>query len=182
MMEKQNQIMKTQDKSISKWLSLILRHNPKDIGLILDEHGWGDVDYILSKANFSKDDLIRVVLENDKQRFSFNDDKTKIRANQGHSINIDLDLIPVIPPEYLYHGTVEKSIQSIKTSGLLKRNRQYVHLSEDYETAIQVGQRRGNPKVLTIESLRYNKDGGIFYLSKNGVWLTDFVPLNYILF
>ena len=169
----------------SKFLSLVLRHRPERIGLTLDEHGWARVDELIEAANRSGKKLTlemmqRTVAENDKQRFSFSADGTRIRANQGHSIQVDLQLEHANPPELLFHGTVERFIASIKAQGLLKRKRQYVHLSPDKETATKVGQRRGEPVILTVSSAKMHQDGHVFYLSKNGVWLTDHVPVEYI--
>lgn len=175
-------------KRISKFLSLLLRHQPETIGLGLDENGWADVEELINKSKkrrmyFSLSDLEIVVAENDKQRFSFNEDKTKIRANQGHSIkNINLEFEAIEPPEYLYHGTVAKFIEPIKATGLQKMNRQNVHLSEDRETATKVGSRRGKPIILSINSGLMFRNGYEFYKSKNGVWLTDQVPSKFIEF
>jgi putative RNA 2'-phosphotransferase len=175
-------------KRISKFLSLLLRHQPETIGLNLDENGWANVDELIHKSknrrmNFSLSDLEKVVAENDKQRFSFNEDKTKIRANQGHSIkNINLEFEAIEPPENLYHGTVGKFLDSIKTSGLQKMSRQHVHLSEDLITATKVGSRRGKPIILVINSGLMFREGYEFYKSKNGVWLTDQVPNKFIQF
>ena len=170
-------------KHISKFLSLILRHKPEKIGLTLDKNGWAVVTDILEKSNlkFTMETLEEVVETNDKQRFSFNADKTKIRANQGHSLKtIDLEFAPQIPPSFLYHGTVPKFLQSIKLDGLKRMNRQHVHLSADRQTASIVGKRRGVPEILSIRSGQMQADGFPFYLSKNGVWLTDHVPPKYI--
>ncbi|RAJ06573.1 putative RNA 2'-phosphotransferase [Chitinophaga skermanii] len=175
---------KNRTKGTSKFLSYILRHNPGAIGLQLDEAGWADVQELLQKsANenpFTFDDLVEIVDTNDKKRFAFNDDKSKIRASQGHSIEIDLQLVPVTPPEFLYHGTVDKFMASIRAQGLIKGNRQHVHLSVDRQTATNVGSRRGAPVVLSIRSGDMFRDGHAFYLSANGVWLTDAVPSTYI--
>lgn len=169
-------------KQISKMLSLVLRHKPEKIGLNLDPNGWALISDILEKFNIPIDmpRLEEVVITNDKQRFSFNDDKTKIRANQGHSIDVDVELKAVTPPSLLYHGTVEKFVESIMTDGLKKMNRQYVHLSIDLETAIKVANRRGKAIVLEIQAEEMTRNGHIFYLSKNGVWLTDHVPKEYL--
>ncbi|MER0437944.1 RNA 2'-phosphotransferase [Emticicia sp. W12TSBA100-4] len=169
---------------ISKYLSLILRHQPQSIGLVLDPNGWADVDELLnkSKLKFSFQQLVEVVEKNDKQRFILSDDQTKIRANQGHSIKIDLDLTPQIPPPILYHGTVEKYLDSIRTEGLKKMNRNHVHLSKDIETAQKVGNRRGIAIILKIDAEAMNNDKILFYCSENGVWLTDNVPTKYISF
>lgn len=172
-------------KHISKFLSVVLRHQPEKIGLVLDKNGWAVVDELLDKLPMDIDlsGLKQVVDTNDKQRFTFNDDFTKIRANQGHSINhINLDLEPLLPPEILYHGTVPKFIENIKNEGLKRMNRQHVHLSGNRDTANKVGSRRGQPIILQIRALEMFKDGLTFYKSKNGVWLTNHVPVNYIIF
>lgn len=172
-------------KSISKFLSLVLRHQPEEIGLILNENGWADVVELMQKAaqkgkRFSMEELEELVATNDKKRFSFNEDKTLIRANQGHSVDIDLALQPVMPPEVLYHGTAEKNLTSILENGIQKMNRQHVHLSKDKETAFKVGSRHGKPVILTINSRQMHQDGLLFYQSDNGVWLTDEVARQYI--
>ncbi len=172
-------------KEISKFLSLVLRHSPGTINLELDENGWADVKELILKAanhsrRFSLEELEEIVLTNDKQRFAFNEQKTKIRANQGHSIDVALGLERQEPPELLFHGTVEKFIASIKEKGLLKMHRQHVHLSADIETAKKVGSRRGIPVILNIKSGQMFRDNISFYLSENGVWLTDHVPVKYI--
>jgi putative RNA 2'-phosphotransferase len=170
---------------ISKFLSLVLRHKPEAIGLTLDENGWADVGELIDKMNghnykITRDILNSVVVTNNKQRFSFNGDKTKIRANQGHSIQVELDLKEMTPPEYLYHGTGEKAVTSILKTGLQKRARHHVHLSGDIATAITVGSRHGKPKVFTVAALQMLRDGYKFYLSENNVWLTDQVPVQYL--
>lgn len=175
-------------KNISKFLSLLLRHQPSLIGLKLDENGWADVEELINKSkrknkHFSKQDLEKVIAENDKQRFSFNEDKTKIRANQGHSIKtVDLQLKSIEPPEYVYHGTVSKFMKLIRENGLQKMSRQHVHLSQNVETAIKVGSRRGVPIILTIQSGKMFREGYEFFKSKNGVWLTNSVPATFIEF
>ncbi|PJJ64574.1 RNA 2'-phosphotransferase [Chryseobacterium geocarposphaerae] len=174
-----------QKKRISKFLSLILRHQPKTINLTLDENGWANVDELREKCskrniNFTLEELDEVVETNDKKRFIFNEDKTQIRANQGHSIDIDLALKPQQPPEFLYHGTAQTNIDSILEKGIEKRNRQHVHLSQDKETATKVGMRHGKPVILTIRTGKMFEDGILFYLSENKVWLTDFVAAKYI--
>ncbi len=181
--------MKTEQeiKNISKFLSLVLRHDPKKIQLNLDENGWAEVDELLSKINKHRmkldlATLQEVVATNDKKRFAFNEEQTKIRASQGHSIKIDLDIEAVEPPVVLYHGTVGKFIESIKKEGLQKMNRQHVHLSQEKATAINVGSRRGVPTILVVNSGEMHKDGFTFYLSENKVWLTDEVPAKYIVF
>jgi len=179
--------MKTNHKHISKFLSLILRHNPGKIGLQLDENGWADVNELLSKAqkhqpNLDIDLLNEIVETNDKKRFAFSEDQTRIRANQGHSVEIDLEYKPKQPPEFLYHGTVAKFMQAIKGKGLLKMSRHHVHLSEERETANKVGSRRGKPIILTIRSGAMHVNGVKFFQSDNGVWLTDSVAPEYIEF
>jgi putative RNA 2'-phosphotransferase len=170
---------------ISKFLSLVLRHKPEAIGLTLDENGWADVEELIDKMNghnykITRDILNCVVATNNKQRFSFYNDNTKIRANQGHSIQVELNLKEMMPPEYLYHGTGEKAVPSILRTGLQKRARQHVHLSEDILTAIIVGKRHGKPWVFSIAAKQMKDDGYKFYLSENNVWLTDHVPIQYL--
>lgn len=178
--------MKEQDKKrIGKFLSLVLRHEPSKIGIQLDENGWADVEELISKCAhkrvyFTKEELEEIVLTNDKKRYSFNQDKTLIRANQGHSINISLDLSPVAPPEYLYHGTADRFYTSIMKDGIIKQTRQHVHLSKDKETATKVGSRHGRPIILTIRAGQMHQDGILFYCSDNGVWLTDYIDPKYI--
>jgi len=172
-------------KSVSKFLSLVLRHSPEKIGLKLDENGWADVNELIEKCtkkgNRLDAELLDYVVENnDKKRFAFNEDKTKIRASQGHSISVDLNLTETEPSEYLYHGTVGKFLENIKKEGLQKMSRQHVHLSKDRETAVKVGSRRGIPQILSIRSGQMHRDGFKFYLSENNVWLTDEVPTKYI--
>jgi putative RNA 2'-phosphotransferase len=176
------------DKEItrmSKFLSLVLRHKPETIELSLDENGWADTNELIKKMNqngfeISEDILTHIVETNNKQRFSFNTDKTSIRANQGHSLQVDVELKEQIPPEYLYHGTAEKNVSSILNSGIEKGTRQHVHLSIDKETAVKVGQRHGKPKVLLVAANKMSADGFRFYLSENKVWLTDNVPPEYL--
>jgi len=172
-------------KSISKFLSLVLRHSPETINLKLDENGWADVEELISKCSQKGNkldfELLDYVVEsNDKKRFAFNENKTKIRASQGHSISVELNLAETEPLEYLYHGTVAKFMESIQKEGLKKMSRQHVHLSKDKETAIKVGSRRGTPQILTVRSGAMHRDGFKFYLSDNNVWLTDEVPAKYI--
>lgn len=172
-------------KRISKFLSLILRHQPETIGLKLDENGWADVEELRVKSaqkrvHFSVEELDEVVETNNKKRFAFNDDKTKIRASQGHSIDINLALEAIQPPEFLYHGTAEANISSILEKGIEKRTRQHVHLSADKETATKVGMRHGKPTILTIRTGKMHEDGLSFFQSANGVWLTEFIDPKYI--
>lgn len=172
-------------KKVSKFLSLILRHSPEIIKLKLDKNGWANVDELITKSRpkikLTVKVLEEVIATNDKKRFSFNNDKTKVRANQGHSLkNINLEFESIKPPLFLYHGTVSKFMQSIKEEGLQKMNRQYVHLSKDRTTAINVGNRRGKAIVLSIRSGDMYKQGYIFHCSENGVWLTENVPTKFI--
>jgi putative RNA 2'-phosphotransferase len=177
--------MEKQIKHISKLLSLVLRHEPLHIGLTLNENGWANVEDFIRKVNnkgiaLDFETLQMVVETNDKKRFTFNENKTLIRANQGHSIEVELNLKEQPPPEFLYHGTVQKFLNAIKKEGLQKMRRQHVHLSKDIETSMKVGSRRGLPVILIVQSGEMNKDGYTFYLSDNDVWLTDQVPVKYI--
>ena len=163
----------------------MLRHQPGQIGLTLDAQGWADVDELLSKANQHGVKLTRallneVVAHNDKQRFAFNADGTRLRANQGHSIKIDLGLEPIAPPEFLYHGTATRFLASIQQHGLLRGNRDYVHLSPDEATARKVGARHGEPIVLVVKAGEMHTAGCTFYRAANGVWLIDHVPSEYL--
>jgi putative RNA 2'-phosphotransferase len=172
---------------VSKFLSLVLRHQPERIGITLDDAGWVEVSQLLNACNengvaISRPSLEEVVRTNDKKRFAFSEDGLKIRASQGHSIEVELAYTPVTPPEILYHGTATRFLDSIKDQGLLKRERHHVHLSGDEETAVKVGSRHGEPLVLIIESERMHNDGFHFYKSENGVWLTNHVPAQYIRF
>lgn len=172
-------------KHKSKFLSLILRHQPEKINLTLDQNGWADIEELIEKSTkhkvyFTMEILKEVVETNNKKRFTFNEDLTKIRANQGHSINIDINLDPIEPPAELYHGTSIKNIDSIRATGIDKRSRQHVHLSHEISTAKNVGSRHGKPIILTIDSKQMHSDGCLFYLSKNGVWLTDYIDPKYI--
>ena|SRR6218665_1651666 len=185
--EKNNKMNENIAKSVSKFLSLVLRHSPEKIGLKLDENGWADVNELIAKCtkkgNRLDAELLDYVVENnDKKRFAYNEDKTKIRASQGHSISVELNLAETEPSEYLYHGTVGKFMESIQKEGLKKMSRQHVHLSKDKETATKVGSRRGIPQILTVRSGAMFRDGFKFYLSENNVWLTDEVPAKYIEF
>ena len=170
---------------ISKFLSLVLRHQPETIGLQLDENGWATVADLLPKMAEHKmpvslEELQQVVATNAKKRFAFNADGLKIRASQGHSIEVELDLPQQVPPATLYHGTGEKWVASILANGLGKRSRQHVHLSADTATAIAVGKRHGKPVIFKVAAALMQADGFTFYLSENGVWLTDAVPAKYL--
>lgn len=167
---------------ISRFLSLILRHQPEAIGIALDAHGWADVAHVLEGVKITMAELEEIVSSDEKGRYRFNEDKTRIRANQGHSVSVDLELEPAEPPEFLYHGTVGKFLASIREQGLQRQSRQYVHLSKDVETAVKVGRRRGKPVILQVASGKMYRDGCRFYLSENGVWLTEEVPPQYLKF
>lgn len=170
-------------KETSKFIALILRHKPEEIGISLDEHGWANVDELIAgigkKQPFTMADLEEIVDTDEKGRYSFNEDKTLIRANQGHSIPVDVELEKVEPPEYLYHGTGEKYVDSIEEKGINPKSRLYVHLSSDYDTAVKVGSRHGKPVVYRIRANKMYRDGYEFFKSVNGVWLTKEVPTKY---
>ena len=173
------------EKSLSKFISLILRHKPEEVGLKLDEYGYLNtkdlINGINSKGyNITMADLEIVVSNDNKQRYSFNEDKTKIRANQGHSVKVNLELVPIEPPNELYHGTATRFIESILREGITKQTRQNVHLSADIQTATKVGERHGKLAILIVDSATMHADGYKFYLSDNKVWLTDIVPTKYI--
>lgn len=167
-----------------KYLALILRHKPQTIGITLDEHGWANVEELI--AGIQKDRplnmeiLEQIVATDDKGRYSFNDDKTLIRANQGHSVHVDVELEQKEPPETLWHGTGEKYVAAIDVQGLKKKSRLYVHLSRDYDTAVKVGVRHGKPVIYEVAAGQMARDGHVFYQSVNGVWLTDAVPAQYL--
>ena len=174
--------------SISKFLSLVLRHRPEIAGITLDPNGWADVADLIKgfEKNRGKsitlENIKEVVATNDKQRFSLNDDCTKIRANQGHSVSVDVELEEAQPPDILFHGTSANSTKGIMSNGIQAKSRLYVHLSRDEATATKVGKRRGSPVVLIVDAGKMYEDGFKFYLSANGVWLTDYVPSAYVRF
>lgn len=172
---------------LSKFVSLVLRHQPETYGLALDAHGWARVDDLLAAAAraqvpLTRELLIEVVAENDKQRFVLSEDGSVIRARQGHSVQVDLQFVPLEPPEVLYHGTAARFLTSIRAQGLLPQARQHVHLSADRETATRVGARHGKPAILVVASGALHQAGHAFYRSENGVWLTAAVPVAYIAF
>jgi putative RNA 2'-phosphotransferase len=171
---------------VSKRLSLHLRHAPQKIGIELGDGGWVDVDTLLAalaahRFPVSRTELAEVVAENDKQRFAFDETGTRIRASQGHSVAVDLDLPPALPPPVLYHGTVARFLPAIMRDGLLPMARHHVHLAANRETAITVGARRGQPIVLEVDAAAMVTDGHLFRVSANGVWLADAVPPNYLI-
>lgn len=172
-------------QNISRYMSLILRHKPEIIDISLDEHGWAAVNELINgiarnNEGFDMATLEEIVKTDNKQRYSFNADKTLIRANQGHSIPVDVELEEKEPPEFLYHGTGEKYVSSILEQGLIPKSRLYVHLSKDVETAKNVGRRHGKEVVYIIAAHEMYQDGYKFYLSVNGVWLAKGVPLQYM--
>lgn len=170
---------------ISKFLSLVLRHRPEKIGLRLSDSGWASVEQLIDASRrrgveFTLKELQNIVASNDKKRFSLSEDGLRIRANQGHSVEVDLGYAPNIPAEILYHGTADRFLASIKQQGLVKGKRHHVHLSADADVALKVGQRHGRPVVLRVEAGRMHRDGLVFYISANGVWLTEHVPVQYL--
>lgn len=176
---------KSRQVKISKYLSKHLRHTPERLGLTLALGGWVSVDELLSACaahqfSLTRAELEEVVASSDKQRFSFDETKTRIRANQGHSIEVNLQLEPRIPPDVLYHGTGEKSVSAILQSGLLKMSRHHVHLSQDMETARKVGMRHGRPTIFVVDTVAMHQAEFSFYCSDNEVWLVDRVPPQYL--
>lgn len=175
---------KKREKKISKNLSYWLRHKPEDIGIKLSDNGWTDVKELIKKAEkkimFDFNDLKYVVDNSDKKRFSFSEDFCSIRANQGHSTDVKMEFDEVKPPQFLYHGAPEGSVEVILKEGLKKMRRHHVHLSPDTETAAMVGARRGKFTILKIEAMRMRADGYKIYVSENGVYLVDEVPAEYI--
>jgi len=171
---------------LSVFISLVLRHKPEAAGIRLDEHGWADVHELVDGINntgrkIDMDILEEIVRTDNKQRYSFNEDKTLIRANQGHSVPVDVELDEQKSPQFLYHGTASRFLDSIMQDGLKPMSRLYVHLSNDADTANKVGGRHGKPVVLKIRSGEMYQDGVKFYLSQNGVWLTEYVDKAYII-
>ena len=171
-------------KGTGKFVALILRHKPETIGITLDEHGWANVDELIEgiakTRTFDMEMLEEIVATDNKQRFSFNEDHTMIRANQGHSIPVDVELKKLSPPEVLYHGSAIKYEEAIDDIGLIPKSRLYVHLSKDYDTAVKVGSRHGKPVIYKVNTGNMDKDGYEFFLSENGVWLTKSVPTKYL--
>lgn len=172
------------DIKLGRFLSLVLRHDPSAAGISLDGHGWADVKELLAGVSrtgrkIDMDTLERIVRENNKQRYSFNEDHTRIRANQGHSLSVDVELREETPPQYLYHGTATRFFPAIQREGIRKMSRQYVHLSGDFQTAMAVGKRHGIPMVVTINAAAMARDGVGFYRSENGVWLCEHVEPKY---
>lgn len=174
------QIVKT-----SKFLSLVLRHQPQTVGISLDEAGWVDVDVLLAAMSehgrdLTRDQLEFVVQENDKQRFAFSTDGLRIRANQGHSVEVELDHAPAEPPELLFHGTPAHFVEAIRSGGLKKMKRHHVHLHENRDVATTVGKRRGKPVILTVRAGEMHRAGIEFFVTPNHVWLVDAVSTEWI--
>jgi putative RNA 2'-phosphotransferase len=171
----------------SKFLSLVLRHEPERVGLKLDHAGWVNVDELLATLNrhgvsLTLEQLRHIVATSDKKRFAFNDDETRIRASQGHSIDVELQYAPQVPPALLYHGTATRFLDSIRDKGLLKMERHHVHLSAETVVTVQVGARHGKPALLIIRAGEMHRAGHVFYRSANGVWLVEHVPPQFIEF
>ncbi|MGN0815044.1 MAG: RNA 2'-phosphotransferase [Candidatus Coproplasma sp.] len=172
-------------KKLSTFIAYVLRHNPSAIGISLDGQGWADVGELIEGINrtgriIDVALLQKIVKDDEKGRYSFNGDMTKIRANQGHSIDVNLDFEQRIPPDFLYHGTAQKYLERIKQNGILKMSRRYVHLSGNAETAFKVGSRHGAPVVLKIDAKRMVGNGYVFYISSNGVWQSQDIPWEYV--
>ena len=172
-------------RSTSQFIALVLRHKPEAAGITLDEHGWADVEALISGSckngvPLDREMLDEIVRTDNKQRYSFNEDGTLIRANQGHSIPVDVELEEKTPPDVLYHGTGEKYVPSIEKQGLIPKSRLYVHLSSDVDTAKKVGSRHGKPVIYRVDCRKMSEDGYRFFLSVNGVWLTKEVPARYL--
>lgn len=177
--------MKKSLKPKSRFLSLVLRHNPGLIGLTLDQGGWADVDQLLLKSaqhgsGVTSEELIEIVETNEKKRFDLDFVNGRIRANQGHSISVELELSPSLPPEFLFHGTAIRNRDSILSHGLIRGVRQHVHLSSDIATARAVGTRHGSPFIFRVASGKMHREGHVFFQSKNGVWLAMEVPPQYL--
>ncbi|SFX33543.1 putative RNA 2'-phosphotransferase [Janthinobacterium lividum] len=170
----------------SKYLSLILRHAPEKIGLVLDTQGWADIGQLLALGaqhgrSLSREQLDEVVARDSKTRYAISADGLRIRANQGHSLAaVDIALPPATPPAMLYHGTASRFVDAIRAGGLLPGSRNHVHLSSNHETAVAVGARHGKPVVLTVDAAAMQAQGHAFYVSDNGVWLTQAVPVAFI--
>lgn len=177
---------RSRDESLSRFLSLVLRHQPGAAHITLDRHGWADVEELLAgcaKAGkaLTREDLERIVREDGKQRYSFDESRKKIRANQGHSVPVELELKEAVPPPRLYHGTATRFLGSIRAQGITRQSRQQVHLSADVETAKKVAIRHGVPVILPIDTAKMVQDGCRFWISENGVWLCEKVPWRYVL-
>jgi len=173
--------MKKELIRIGRYITLLLRHKPEKENLDIDNNGWVEVKQLINRLNISKSDLDIIVSENNKKRFSYSQYDKKIRCNQGHSIDVDVNLEETKPPNILYHGTAYKNVESIFKDGIDKRQRLHVHLSSDIETATSVGKRHGEVYIFNIDCKQMYDDGIIFYLSLNDVWLTDYINPKYII-
>lgn len=176
---------RSREESVSRFLSLILRHDPGRIGLSLAPDGWVEIDALLAALAchgrvLSRDELAALVAANNKQRFSFDESGDCIRASQGHSVPVSLGYAPAVPPEYLFHGTAATALPGIRREGLRAMRRHHVHLSSDYETAVRVGGRRGKPVILRVHAEEMHAAGHVFCVSANGVWLTEVVPIVFL--
>ena len=160
-----------------KELSFLLRHDKE---YAFDEHGWREVADLTANHGYTMEELEEIVATNDKKRYEFSEDRKRIRARQGHSVDVDVELKECVPPDTLYHGTAARFVDSILREGITKRSRLYVHLSADVSTAFRVGKRHGTPAVLAVDAMEMVADGFKFYLSNNGVWLTEYVPTKYL--
>lgn len=177
--------MRRSDTKVSKFLSLVLRHKPEIIGLQLDEYGWAAIAELVEKSRLAgvmlnEAHVRKVVAASEKQRFAISVDGTRIRANQGHSIPVDMTSHEAVPTDFIYHGTAQSTLSAILHQGIKRGNRQFVHLSSDMETALRVGQRHGRPVVVVVQAGDMYRDGFRFFLSENGIWLTEFVPSRYL--
>lgn len=177
--------IKNDDVTLGKFMSLILRHKPETIGIKLDSEGWADVNELIKGINaaghsIDMQTVERIVAENNKKRYTLSPDKKRIRANQGHSIDVSVEMEKRTPPDLLYHGTASRFLESIKASGIKKMSRQYVHLSADVPTAFSVGKRHGSPVVLVIDAKQMSADGFVFMISANGVWQSEDIPWHYV--
>ncbi len=177
--------MNDRNKKISKRLSYVLRHAPQTIDLELEENGWVQVDLLLRQfakngVKVDREKLNEVVGTNDKQRFEFSEDGSRIRARQGHSVEVDLGYEAKEPPEFLWHGTAERNLKSISVNGLHKASRHHIHMSENRELMLEVGRRHGKATLVKIDALNMHKAGHEFFLTDNAVWLTDVVPVEFL--
>lgn len=178
--------MSKQHAEISKFLSFVLRHQPDAVGITLDLEGWTDIAALIAAVakdgkQLDRDLILAIVTTSDKKRFAISEDGLRIRAVQGHSTkSVDINYVEQVPPEFLYHGTATRFMNSIRKEGLLPGSRQYVHLSQDEQTALAVGQRHGKPVVLKIEALRMHQQGFKFFQAENGVWLVNNVPAEHL--
>lgn len=163
-----------------KFLSLVLRHAPEKAQIVLDKNGWANVADIIKNCSLTKDQLVTIVDTNNKKRFEFDDNQIRIRARQGHSIEVDVELKEFVPNKSLYHGTAERFRDAIILDGIKKQTRQHVHMSDNKETARNVGSRHGEPAIFIVDAVKMYRDGFKFFKSNNDVYLTDYVPPVYL--